>query len=64
VSDPDHVRDEQRLIEKLERTLGLIVLLHAKVADLLLTIDGDEADAASQSVDLLRRSKDVLRKVE
>lgn len=49
-----------RLIEKLERTLGLIVLLHTKVADLLLTLDYDH-EAANQGLDLLAESTRLLR---
>lgn len=49
-----------RLVEKLERTLGLIVLLHSKVADLLLMLD-DGDRAASQSLELLAQSKELLK---
>jgi hypothetical protein len=38
---PDAQQRTDRLIEKLERTLALVVLLHAHVTDLLLTLSGE-----------------------
>jgi len=47
-------------VSKLQRTLALIVLLHVRVSDLLVTLAGEEDPAANESLDLLQRSKLTL----